>query len=99
MTLSLGTLSSSAIILVMEWDEMIYFMDAECGSGSSISFTLRDHMSISVLERIWGPGAVRWAPWAPYLSFWRIHPNCDLHGRIDVLEVRIAGGITQSWTL
>ena len=27
-----------------EWDEMIYFIDADCGSGSSISLTLRDHM-------------------------------------------------------
>ena len=41
-----------------EWDEMIYFLDAECGTGSSsITLTLRDHFSVSALERVWGPGA------------------------------------------
>ena len=38
---------------------MIYFLDAESGSGSTITMTLRDHLSVSALERVWGPGLVR----------------------------------------
>ena len=41
-----------------EWNEMVYYLDAACGSGSSsISLTLRDHASVSALQRTWGPGA------------------------------------------
>ena len=36
---------------------MIYFLDASCGGGSTITLTLRDHLSVSALERFWGPGA------------------------------------------
>ena len=83
-----------------EWDEMIYFMDAECGSGSSISFTLRDHMSISVLERIWGPGASEMGTLGtiPYPSG-EYTLTATFTGGSTFLRVRIAGGITQSWTL
>ena len=41
-----------------EWDEMIYWLDARMGSGSSTgSLTLRDHTSVTALSRTWGPGA------------------------------------------
>ena len=83
-----------------EWDEMIYFIDAECGSGSSISFTLRDHMSISALERIWGPGASEMGTLGtiPYPSG-EYTLTATFTGGTTFLGVRIAGGITQSWTL
>ena len=41
------------------WDEMIYFLDAESGSGSTITMTLRDHLSVSALERVWAQELVR----------------------------------------
>tara|TARA_B100000029_G_scaffold237590_1_gene234659 strand:+ start:1119 stop:2078 length:960 start_codon:yes stop_codon:yes gene_type:complete len=82
------------------WDEMIYLLDAECGGGgSSISLTLRDHSSISALERIWGPGASEYGTLGtiPYPSeeyTLTLTFTGDTH-----LRLRIAGGITQSWTL
>ena len=83
-----------------EWDEMIYFIDADCGSGSSISLTLRDHMSISALERIWGPGASEMGTLGtiPYPSG-EYTLTATFTGGSTFLRVRIAGGITQSWTL
>ena len=83
-----------------DWDEMIYFIDAECGSGSSISLTLRDHMSISALERIWGPGASEMGTLGtiPYPSG-EYTLTATFTGGSTFLRVRVAGGITQSWTL
>ena len=83
-----------------EWDEMIYFIDADCGSGSSISLTLRDHMSISALERIWGPGASEMGTLGtiPYPSG-EYTLTATFTGGSTFLRVRVAGGITQSWTL
>ena len=83
-----------------EWDEMIYFIDADCGSGSSISLTLRDHMSISALERIWGPGASEMGTLGtiPYPSG-EYTLTATFTGSSTFLRVRIAGGITQSWSL
>jgi hypothetical protein len=83
-----------------EWDEMIYFIDAECGSSSSISLTLRDHMSISALERIWGPGASEMGTLGtiPYPSG-EYTLTATFTGSSTFLRVRIAGGITQSWSL
>lgn len=83
-----------------EWDEMIYFIDADCGSGSSISMTLRDHTSISALERIWGPGASEMGTLGtiPYPSG-EYTLTATFTGGSTFLRVRIAGGITQSWSL
>jgi len=83
-----------------EWDEMIYFIDADCGSGSSISMTLRDHTSISALERIWGPGASEMGTLGtiPYPSG-EYTLTATFTGSSTFLRVRIAGGITQSWSL
>lgn len=83
-----------------EWDEMIYFIDADCGSGSSISMTLRDHTSISALERIWGPGASEMGTLGtiPYPSG-EYTLTATFTGSSTFLRVRIAGGIAQSWSL
>ena len=83
-----------------EWDEMIYFIDADCGSGSSISLTLRDHMSVSALERIWGPGASEMGTLGtiPYPSG-EYTLTATFTGGSTFLRVRVAGGITQSWAL
>lgn len=83
-----------------DWDEMIYFLDAECGGGSSsISLTLRDHSSISALERIWGPGASEYGTLGtiPYPSE-EYTLTLTFTGNTH-LRLRIAGGISQSWTL
>tara|TARA_B100001123_G_scaffold273960_1_gene304892 strand:+ start:4222 stop:5181 length:960 start_codon:yes stop_codon:yes gene_type:complete len=83
-----------------EWDEMIYFLDAESGSGSSITMTLRDHMSVSALERIWGPGASEMGTLGtiPYPSE-EYTLTATFTGGSTYLRVMIAGGITQSWAL
>lgn len=83
-----------------EWDEMIYFIDADCGSGSSISLTLRDHMSVSPLGRVWGPGASEMGTLGtiPYPSG-EYTLTATFTGGSTFLRVRIAGGITQSWSL
>ena len=83
-----------------DWDEMIYFIDAECGSGSStISLTLRDHLSVSALGRIWGPGASELGTLGtiPYPSG-EYTLTATFTGS-TYLRVKIAGGITESWSL
>ena len=83
-----------------EWDEMIYFLDAESGSGSSsITLTLRDHASISALERVWGPGASEYGTLGtiPYPS--EEYTLTATFTGDTYLRIRIAGGITSSWTL
>jgi hypothetical protein len=83
-----------------DWDEIIYFIDAECGSGSStISLTLRDHLSVSALERIWGPGASELGTLGtiPYPSG-EYTLTATFTGS-TYLRVKIAGGITESWSL
>lgn len=83
-----------------EWDEMIYFIDADCGSGSSITLTLRDHLSVSALERVWGPGASEFGTLGtiPYPSE-EYTLTASFTGDSTYLRVRVAGGITQSWSL
>ena len=83
-----------------EWDEMIYFIDAECGSGSAISLTLRDHLSVSALERIWGPGASEMGTLGtiPYPSG-EYTLTATFTGGSTFLRVMIAGGITSSWSI
>jgi len=83
-----------------EWDEMIYFLDAECGGGSStISLTLRDHGSLSALERIWGPGASESGTLGtiPYPS--EEYTLTATFTGDTYLRLKIAGGITTSWSL
>ena len=83
-----------------EWDEMIYFLDAACGSGgSSITLTLRDHGSISALERVWGPGASESGTLGtiPYPS--EEYTLTATFTGDSYLRLIFAGGITQSWSL
>ena len=83
-----------------EWDEMIYFLDAECGGGSSsISLTLRDHLSVSALERIWGPGSSESGTLGtiPYPS--EEYTLTATFTGDTMLRLIFAGGITQIWTL
>ena len=82
-----------------EWDEMIYFLDAACEGGSTITLTLRDHFSVSALERFWGPGAEETGTLGtiPYPSedyTLTATFTGDTH-----LRILLAGGITYSWNL
>ena len=83
-----------------EWYEIIYFLDASCGGGSSsITLTLRDHSSISALERVWGPGASESGTLGtiPYPSE-EYTLTATFTGE-SYLRLMFAGGITQSWSL
>lgn len=83
-----------------EWDEMIYYLDAECGGGSSsITLTLRDHVSASALERFWGPGSSEFGTLGtiPYPSE-EYTLTATFTGNNN-LRLIFAGGITQTWTL
>ena len=83
-----------------EWDEMIYFLDAECGSGSSsITLTLRDHLSATALFRAYGPGSSELGTLGtiPYPTE-EYTLTATLTGD-SMLRLIFAGGITQSWTL
>ena len=83
-----------------EWDEMIYFLDAECGGGSSsITLTLRDHLSATALFRAYGPGSSELGTLGtiPYPSE-EYTLTATLTGN-SMLRLIFAGGITQSWTL
>ena len=103
------TVSSQALIVIafskgaavhVVWDEMVYYLDAACGSGSSsISLTLRDHTSVSALQRTWGPGAEEYGTLGtiPYPSE-EYTLTLTFTGDSD-LRLIIAGAITFSWTL
>ncbi len=82
-----------------EWDEMIYFLDASCGGGSTITLTLRDHLSVSALERFWGPGAEETGTLGtiPYPSE-EYTLTATFTGNTH-LRILLAGGITYSWNL
>ena len=82
-----------------EWNEMLYFLDASCGGGSTISLTLRDHTSVSALERLWGPGAEETGTLGtiPYPSE-EYTLTATFTGNTH-LRILLAGGITYSWNL
>ena len=82
-----------------EWNELIYFLDASCGGGSTISLTLRDHTSVSALERLWGPGAEETGTLGtiPYPSK-EYTLTATFTGNTH-LRILLAGGITYSWNL
>ena len=83
-----------------EWDEMIFFLDAECGSGSSsITLTLRDHLSATALFRAYGPGyselgSLGTIPYPTEEYTLTVTMTGD-----SMLRLIFAGGITQTWTL
>ena len=82
------------------WDEMIYFLDAESGAGSSITMTLRDHLSVSALERVWGPGASEIGTLGTIPSPSEEYTlTATFTGGSTFLRIMIAGGITESWNL
>ena len=83
-----------------EWDEMIYFLDAECGSGSSsATLTLRDHLSTTALIRADGPGSSELGSLGtiPYPTE-EYTLTITMTGD-SMLRLIFAGGITQSWSL
>ena len=83
-----------------EWDEMIYFLDAECGSGSSsATLTLRDHLSTTALFRAYGPGSSELGSLGtiPYPTE-EYTLTITMTGD-SMLRLIFAGGITQSWSL
>tara|TARA_B100000900_G_scaffold292477_1_gene251288 strand:- start:2176 stop:3138 length:963 start_codon:yes stop_codon:yes gene_type:complete len=82
-----------------EWNEMIYFLDALCGGGSTISLTLRDHTSVSPLGRVWGPGAEETGTLGtiPYPS--QEYTLSVTFSGDTYLRILLAGGITYSWNL
>ena len=83
-----------------EWDEMIYWLDARMGGGSSTgSLTLRDHTSVTALSRTWGPGAQEEGQLGtiPYPS--GEYTLTITQSGDSEIAIIIAGGIEYSWTL
>ncbi len=83
-----------------DWDEMIYWLDAEMGGGSSsATLTLRDHNSVTALARQWGPGASEQGQMGtiPYPSG-EYTLTLTQTGN-SYVRLIVAGGITFSWTL
>ena len=82
------------------YDEMIYWLDAEMGAGtSSGTLTLRDHQSTSMLGRQWGQNAEEAGNIGtiPY-------PSGDYTLTItqtgnSYIRLIVAGGLTSSWEL
>ncbi len=82
------------------WDQMIYWLSAEMGGGSSTgTLTLRDHTSATALARQWGPGAAEQGQLGtiPYPSG-DYTLTLTLTGDASV-SIIVAGGITESWML
>lgn len=82
-----------------DYDEMIYWLDAAMGTGSTGSLTLRDHFSTSALTRQWGSGAeengnLGTIPYPSGEYTLTITQTGDSYIRFFV-----AGGITTTWTL
>ncbi|MBS71592.1 MAG: hypothetical protein CMO20_01380 [Thermoplasmata archaeon] len=82
----------------VEYDEMIYYLNANMGGGTG-TLTLRDHSSVSALERAWQPGESEEgqlgeinAPSQDYTL------TVTLTGQSEI-SIIIAGGITSSWVL
>jgi|GEM_PF-49074 len=81
-----------------EYDEMVYYLSARMGGGTG-SLTLRDHTSVSALERAWQPGEEEEGQLGEINS-----PSQDytltvtLSGDSEIAII-IAGGITYSWVL
>ena len=81
-----------------EYDEMVYYLSARMGGGTG-SLTLRDHTSVSALERAWQPGEEEEGQLGEINS-----PSQDytltvtLSGDSEIAII-IAGGITFSWAL
>jgi len=83
-----------------DYDEMIYWLDADMGGGSSTgTLTLRDHTSATALTRQWGPGASEQGQLGtiPY-------PSGDYTMTVSLsgdayIRLIVAGGITSTWTL
>ena len=83
-----------------DWDEMIYWLDAEMGGGSSsATLTLRDHNSVTALARQWGPGASEQGQMGtiPYPS--GEYTLTLTQTSNSYVRLIVAGGITFSWTL
>lgn len=83
-----------------DWDEMIYWLSANMGGGtSSGTLTLRDHASLTALAREWGPGASEEGQLGtiPYPSG-EYTLTITQSGDSDI-SIIVAGGISYSWTL
>jgi hypothetical protein len=82
-----------------DWDEMIYWINARMGSGSSSgSLTLRDHLSVTALLESWGPEAEEdILGTIPYPSG-EYTLTITQTGNSDISMI-VSGGITFSWTL
>lgn len=83
-----------------EWDEMIYFLDASCGGGSSsLTLTLRDHSSLSLLQRAMGPGSEEMGTLGTISYPTQEYTLTLTFTGTTHLRLMLAGGITYSWTL
>lgn len=83
-----------------DYDEMIYWLDAEMGGGGSTgSLTLRDHTSSSALTRQWGAGAEENGNLGtiPYPS--GEYTLTITQSGNSYIRLIVAGGITTSWNL
>jgi hypothetical protein len=81
-----------------EYDEMVYYLSARMGGGTG-SLTLRDHTSLSALERVWQPGEAEEGQLGEINSPSQEYTlTVTLSGDSEIAII-IAGGITFSWAL
>jgi len=81
-----------------EYDEMIYYLDARMGGGTG-SLTLRDHTSVSALERAWQPGESEEGQLGEINAPSQDYTLTITQSGDSEISIIIAGGITFSWTL
>ena len=81
-----------------EYDEMIYYLSAKMGGGTG-TLTLRDHGSVSALERAWQPGESEEGQLGEINSPSQDYTLTITQSGDSEISIIIAGGITFSWVL
>ena len=82
------------------FDRLVWYLDVDIAGGGSGSLVLRDHTSASPLSRAWGAGsAERGAVGSIPSVSGEYQLTATVQGGGSHVEVRLAGAISQSWTL
>ncbi len=82
------------------FDRLVWYLDVEIANGGSGSLLLKDHTSTTALNRAWGGGSEeRGAVGSiPSLSG-EYQLTAHVQGGSSSVELRVAGAISQAWTL